>query len=50
MNRSWDTWRWLTFISAYGVFFPMRFLDAAEIARYYTNTSFPMFDDRRHQC
>ena len=37
---------WVTFISAYGVFFPMHFLGMAGLPRrYYTNTSFPMFDD-----
>lgn len=37
---------WVTFISAYGVFFPMHFMGMAGLPRrYYTNTSFPMFDD-----
>lgn len=37
---------WVTFISAYGVFFPMHFLGMAGLPRrYYTNTAFPMFDD-----
>jgi len=36
---------WLTFISAYGVFFPMHFLGTAGVPRrYYTNSAFPMFD------
>lgn len=37
---------WLTFISAYGVFFPMHFLGMAGLPRrYYSNTAFPMFDN-----
>jgi cytochrome c oxidase subunit 1 len=37
---------WLTFISAYGVFFPMHFLGLAGVPRrYYTNSNFPMFDN-----
>lgn len=37
---------WVTFICAYGVFFPMHFLGMAGLPRrYYTNTSVPMFDD-----
>lgn len=37
---------WITFICAYGVFFPMHFMGMAGLPRrYYTNTSFPMFDD-----
>jgi cytochrome c oxidase subunit 1 len=37
---------WLTFISAYGVFYPMHFLGLAGVPRrYYSNTAFPLFDD-----
>jgi len=37
---------WLTFISAYGVFYPMHFLGLAGVPRrYYTNTEFPLFND-----
>lgn len=37
---------WITFISAYGVFFPQHFLGLAGVPRrYYTNSNFPMFDD-----
>ena len=37
---------WITFISAYGVFFPMHFLGLAGLPRrYYTNSEFPMFDN-----
>jgi len=36
----------LTFISAYGVFYPMHFLGLAGVPRrYYDNTAFPMFDN-----
>tara|TARA_Y100000589_G_scaffold317298_1_gene343171 strand:+ start:100972 stop:102732 length:1761 start_codon:yes stop_codon:yes gene_type:complete len=37
---------WLTFASAYGVFFPMHFLGLAGVPRrYYTNSNFPLFDN-----
>lgn len=37
---------WLTFICAYGVFFPMHFLGLSGVPRrYYTNSEFPMFDN-----
>lgn len=37
---------WVTFICAYGVFFPQHFLGLAGVPRrYYTNSEFPLFDD-----
>lgn len=37
---------WITFICAYGVFFPMHFIGLAGVPRrYYTNSEFPMFDN-----
>lgn len=37
---------WITFIGAYGVFFPMHFLGMSGVPRrYYTNSNFPMFDN-----
>jgi cytochrome c oxidase subunit 1 len=37
---------WTTFVSAYGVFFPMHFLGTAGVPRrYYSNSAFPMFDN-----
>jgi cytochrome c oxidase subunit 1 len=37
---------WITFVAAYGVFFPMHFLGLAGVPRrYYTNSNFPMFDN-----
>ncbi len=36
---------WLTFVSGYGVFFPMHFMGLAGVPRrYYSNTEFPLFD------
>lgn len=36
---------WLTFISGYGVFFPMHFTGLAGVPRrYYSNSEFPLFD------
>jgi len=37
---------WLTFVSAYGTFFPQHFIGLAGVPRrYYTNSNFPMFDN-----
>ncbi|MDP2385059.1 MAG: cbb3-type cytochrome c oxidase subunit I [Bacteroidota bacterium] len=37
---------WITFIGAYGVFFPMHFLGMSGVPRrYYTNSNFPLFDN-----
>ncbi len=37
---------WVTFVCAYGVFFPMHFTGLAGLPRrYFTNSEFPMFDD-----
>lgn len=45
MNLRLGFWHfWLTFISGYGVFFPMHFTGLAGIPRrYYTNAEFPLF-------
>jgi len=47
LNKNMGYWHfWLTFVSAYGVFFPMHFLGMAGLPRrYYSNTAFPMFDN-----
>jgi cytochrome c oxidase subunit 1 len=37
---------WISFVGAYGVFFPMHFLGLAGVPRrYYSNTEFPIFND-----
>ncbi len=37
---------WVTFICAYGVFFPQHFMGLAGVPRrYYTNSEFPLFDE-----
>ena len=37
---------WVTAVGAYGIFFPMHFVGLAGLPRrYYTNSSFPYFDD-----
>jgi cytochrome c oxidase subunit 1 len=47
MNNTWGQVHfWITIVTAYGVFFPMHFLGLAGVPRrYYTNSTFPMFDD-----
>jgi cytochrome c oxidase subunit 1 len=47
MNKSLGYWHfWLTFISAYGVFFPMHFTGLAGLPRrYFSNAEFPIFDE-----
>ena len=47
MNKTLGYWHfWITAIAAYGVFFPMHFVGLAGLPRrYYTNTSFPYFND-----
>ena len=47
LNKKMGYWHfWLSFISAYGVFFPMHFLGLAGLPRrYYSNAAFPMFDN-----
>ncbi|MDO9261137.1 MAG: cbb3-type cytochrome c oxidase subunit I, partial [Flavobacteriaceae bacterium] len=47
MNNTWGQIHfWITIVTAYGVFFPMHFLGLAGVPRrYYTNSTFPMFDD-----
>lgn len=46
LNKKWGYVHfWITFTSAYGVFFPMHYLGLAGLPRrYYSNTAFPMFD------
>ena len=47
MNKSLGYWHfWLTFVSAYGVFFPMHFTGLAGLPRrYFSNAEFPIFDE-----
>jgi len=47
MNKTLGYWHfWLTFVSAYGVFFPMHFTGLAGLPRrYYSNAEFPIFDE-----